>query len=75
MLLHELGDPIAYFNVNPDDSETELPDGPPERGPSVQADISGRHFHDDAIVLSVLRKVQEVVGGVIRDDDDASVCV
>ncbi|WP_026600106.1 hypothetical protein [Methylosinus sp. sav-2] len=72
-LLHEGGDAIAYFSVGPGNKESELSDEPPKRGSNVQADISGRHFYDDAIVLSVLRKVQDVVGGVIRDDDDATV--
>jgi hypothetical protein len=71
VLLDEGGDAIAYFIVGSGDRE--LPDAPPERVSIIQADISGRHFYDDAIVLSALKEVQDVVGGVIRDDDDAPV--
>jgi hypothetical protein len=71
VLLDEGGDAIAYFVVGSGDRE--LPDAAPEHVSIIQADISGRHFYDDAIVLSALRKVQGVVGGVIRDDDDAPV--
>jgi hypothetical protein len=66
VLWDEGGDAIAYFIVGSGDRER--PDAPPEHGAIIQADISGRHFYDGAIVLSALRKVQDAVGGVIRDE-------
>jgi len=67
------GDPVAYFNILSQPLNLELPADHPERGPNVQADISGRHFHEDAIVLDVLSKIQRAVGGVIRDDNGGEI--
>jgi hypothetical protein len=55
-LLHEGGDAIAYFSVGPGNKESELSDEPPMRGSNVQADISGRHFFDDAIDCLLQRR-------------------
>jgi len=73
VMLHSSGDRVAYFAVRPDNLERDLPADHRERGPNVQADISGRHFHDDASVIELLRKIQRAVGGVIRDDDNAEI--
>jgi len=48
------GDPIAYFHISD------------ERG--VQADLSGRHVGEDALVLSVLTKIKDRIGGTISGD-------
>jgi len=48
------GDAIAYFNVEPDLS-------------CVTADISGRHYNEDAAVVCVLRQLQSIVGGIVVD--------
>ncbi len=58
------GDAIAYFNVI---SEKE---GSLWRGSCVTADISGRHFNEDAAVIAVLRQLQSAIGGEITDDDN-----
>ena len=55
------GDAIAYFKVGPKDLGRE--------GDWVTADVSGRHYFEDEAVISVLRKLQSKVGGVIIDDD------
>lgn len=54
--------PIGYFYVEITECE------PAEF--CVQVDISGRHYHDDVSVLSILRLLQRSLGGTIRDDDD-----
>ena len=54
------GDVIAYFNVAPD------LDGAPNL--NVQADISGRHFNEDAPVVDVLQRLRASVGGVVTND-------
>ena len=59
LLNSEAGDPIAYFNV-----------GKTEDGIScIQADISGRHYHEDDRVLGVLHKLQCQLGGTVTDDN------
>lgn len=65
VLLADAGDAIAYFNSrSPGTGEDAL-------GPFlIQADISGRHYNDDETVLRVLRRIQQELGGQIRDDDD-----
>lgn len=58
-------DPVAYFNVDVPRSFDEL------EGPFiVQADISGRHYNEDQMVIGVLRALRGRIGGVVRDDDD-----
>jgi hypothetical protein len=59
------GDAVAYLNIGLGD------DGKP--GYWITADISGRHHHEDAAVISILRQVQLAVGGTITDDDGRSV--
>ena len=58
------GDAIAYFRVEArgeaEDPEIELP--------AVLVDISGRHYHADDQVLTVLRALQRTIGGRITDD-------
>ena len=58
------GDVIAYFNIVPKSHHSEW------SGSCVIADVSGRHFNEDAAVISVLRHLQSVIGGHIKDDDD-----
>ena len=58
LLLSAAGDPIAYFSVVPGEEALE-----------VQADISGRHYHEDDAVTAVLMKIAAVVGGSIRKDE------
>jgi len=60
LLLSAGGDPVAYFNVQGD------LDGAPIL--NIQADISGRHYNEEASVLAVLKDIQGVVGGVVTDD-------
>ncbi|BCG79496.1 hypothetical protein [Mesorhizobium sp. 113-3-3] len=55
------GGAVAYFNI------TILKD---DGGLAIQADISGRHFEQDEVVLIVLRAFQQKLGGTIRDDFD-----
>ena len=60
VLCAEDGDVIAYFNVV--ESDIDLV------GPAVTADISGRHFNEDAAVIVILKALQQKVGGVIASD-------
>lgn len=60
LLLSGEGDPIAYFNLVTDDAGVWC----------IQADVSGRHYEKDDAVLSIFRRLQQGIGGVIRDDDD-----
>jgi hypothetical protein len=55
LLLAPSGDPIAYFNVG------EELDGAPLL--HVSADVSGRHYNEDAAVKVVLLQLREMVGG------------
>lgn len=54
------GDVIAYFNAV--EGEVDLV------GPAVTADISGRHYNQDQVVVAVLKALQQQVGGVIESD-------
>ena len=53
------GDPVAYFNVQ------DKLDGQPVL--NIQADISGRH-HSDTAVVAVLNDVKVTVGGRVTND-------
>jgi hypothetical protein len=57
------GDVIAYFNLVPKKAGSQW------GGHCVTADVSGRHYNEDAAVLSILRHIQSVVGGEITDDN------
>jgi hypothetical protein len=57
LLRSALDDPVAYFNV-----ETQL-DG--EQNIHIQADVSGRHQNNDALVLEAMGKLQALLGGVV----------
>jgi hypothetical protein len=62
-LLRDLqGDVMAYFNTHPSESDPNKIE--------VQVDMSGRHYNEDKVVVDALRKLQVVLGGIIRDDDD-----
>lgn len=61
VLLDNTRDPIAYFNVE------ETLDG--ETNVNVQADISGRHYNEDAAVIEILKKVQVMAGGELTTDE------
>jgi len=52
------GDPAAYFDVDSTDPTT------------VFADMSGRNYSGDPAVISTLRALQALVGGIIVDQDD-----
>ena len=58
LLNSQAGDPIAYFYIEKDEDGIAC----------VHADISGRHFDEDAPVLEVLHKLQRQLGGTITDD-------
>lgn len=70
LLLDRDGDVIAYFVAEPSNLDYEGPDDPNGPGPLVQADISGRHYYEDDAVISVLRDIQLVVGGMLKNDND-----
>ncbi|QKD02982.1 hypothetical protein [Mesorhizobium loti] len=55
------GDPIAYFDI-----VTLEDDG----GLAIMANVSGRHYEKDEVVLTVLRALRQKLGGTIRDDFD-----
>jgi len=59
VLLASDDDALAYFNVITKEAGVS----------HVQADISGRHYNRDEVVLAVLRELQKRLGGVVRDDD------
>jgi hypothetical protein len=61
LLLDLRGDAIAYFNAQPSESDTNKIE--------VSADVSGRHYNKDRVVLDTLRKLQIALGGIIRDDN------
>jgi len=61
------GDVVAYFNVLPEKEGSEW------RGHCVTADISGRHYTEDLAVISVLQRLQPVVGGEVTDDNSSTV--
>ena len=54
------GDVIAYFNVAP------VLDGEPNL--HVQADVSGRHYNEDAPVIDLLQRLRASVGGLVTND-------
>lgn len=54
------GDVIAYFNVEPNlGGEPNL---------NIQADISGKHFNEDAAVVDVLQRLRTSIGGTVTND-------
>ncbi|MFC2253940.1 hypothetical protein ACETRX_30200 [Labrys portucalensis] len=58
-------DVVAYLNVC-EETKGETP-----RGPFViHADISGRHYRGDQKVIEVLCRLQQRLGGTIRNDND-----
>jgi hypothetical protein len=61
------GDVIAYFKVLPKENGSEW------HGHCVTADVSGRHYNEDAAVISALRQLQLAVGGEITDDNGSVV--
>jgi hypothetical protein len=60
VILHAPGDAIAYLRVG-----TVLEDGP---NLHIQADMSGRHYDKDWVVIELLERLQERVGGSISSD-------
>jgi hypothetical protein len=60
LLLSPDGDPIAYLNIASVCSPKRV---------SIEADVSGRHYNSK-VILSVLTKLRDQLGGEIRDDDD-----
>src|ERR1700730_3544506 len=59
-LLRDLrGDVIAYFNAEPSESDPNKVE--------VTADMSGRHYNKDRVVVDNLRRLQTSLGGIIRD--------
>jgi hypothetical protein len=60
LLKDAAGDAIAYFSLDESDSTTGLR--------TISADVSGRHYHRDADVLSVLHKLKTDLGGEITND-------
>lgn len=69
ILAAESGDPIAYFDVHEANLEFEGPNDPAGPGPMVQADISGRHYNENELVLAVLRQVREIAAGLVMNDN------
>ncbi|MGS0896791.1 hypothetical protein ACVBGC_30290 [Burkholderia stagnalis] len=58
-------DVVAYVNVINVDGDETL------RGPIViSADISGRHYNENQKVIDILRRLQQRLGGIMRNDDD-----
>ena len=57
VVFHASGDAIAYVTVG-----TTI-DGSPNI--HVQAEISGRHYHEDLVVIALLEKLRNRAGGVI----------
>lgn len=60
VLKSELGDAVAYFNIITDETDVICP--------AIQADISGKHFNKDNLVIEVLNKLQQQVGGNVTND-------
>lgn len=61
VLLDDCGDAVAYLHLNTSmDARPHLP---------IQADISGRHYQKDAIVVALLRRLQQRTGGILGGDD------
>ena len=57
LLKDAISDPIAYFSLVESDDTTGLR--------TVQADISGRHYDQDAEVIAVLQRLRAQIGGHI----------
>jgi len=55
------GDVMAYFSLVEADSTTGAR--------TIQADISGRHYDQDADVVSILETLRQRIGGEITNDD------
>jgi hypothetical protein len=62
ILKHESGDSMAYFDFVPTDNDPDL------KAPYIRASISGRHYHCDAAVLSILETLRTQVGGFIKNN-------
>lgn len=60
LLTDPTGDAVAYFSLVERDDTTKLR--------TIQADISGRHYNEDAAVLAVLNQLQARLGGAITND-------
>jgi hypothetical protein len=60
VMVHDQGDAMAYLSVG-----TAL-DG--EENLHIQADISGRHYDEDQMVIDLLERLQKRVGGSISSD-------
>ncbi len=54
------GDVVAYFSLVEADDTTGLR--------TVQADVSGRHYNQDADVIAVLERLRESTGGEVTND-------
>jgi hypothetical protein len=54
------GDVVAYLDIVEKDAATGKR--------TIHADISGRHFNEDATVISVLGCLKAVLGGEITND-------
>ena len=61
LLKNSAGDVMAYFSLVEADSTTGAR--------TIQADISGRHYNQDADVVSVLEALRQKIGGQITNDD------
>ena len=60
LLLFAPNEPIAYFYVMENEPAVMLP--------AISADISGRHYDSDKLVIAVLEKIQGDIGGDIISD-------
>jgi hypothetical protein len=60
LLLAKEGDSVAYFYVDLSAEESDTP--------CIRADISGRHYNEDAAVI-VLSEIAGVVGGRILTEE------
>jgi len=58
ILASTAGDPIAYFHIEKEDTK-----------PSIQADISGRHYEKEKIVIDTLIEIAGLVGGTIKNEN------
>jgi len=61
ILASTAGDPVAYFAIVREGESIV-----------VQADISGRHYHEDDAVAAVLKKVGVIVGGRVQNEEEES---
>ena len=59
LLKDDAGDVIAYFSLVESDTTTGAR--------TIQADVSGRHYNQDADVVSVLQKLKAEIGGEITN--------